>query len=226
MPRTATATASSDQTSQTSQASQTSIDDLLPAVPRAARAATDARVLCAEVLRWEGFREEMYVGWRGDIRTGIGHLLPSAIAALALPWRHKTTGQPATAAEVRTAYEQVRAQARGHRAPAHQRASDLVLPAGYAAVLATRRLERELLPALRRLCPRFDDFPLPARRALVDMAFNLGARAMRRFHNLIAACNRRDFAAAAEHCLRRGCGVARNIATRDLFRKASRPATA
>jgi GH24 family phage-related lysozyme (muramidase) len=213
MPRTAAVTASPD---------QTSLDDLLASAPRAARA-RDTRTLCTEVLKWEGYRQEMFVDWRGDVRTGIGHRLPNAAAALALPWRHKTTGQPATAAEVRKAFEQVRAQGAGHRAPAHQRASDLVLPAGYASVLATRHLERELLPAVRRLCPRFDDYPLPAQRALVDMAFNLGARALRRFHDLIAACNRWDFAAAAEHCLRRTCGVARNVATRELFRKAAGP---
>jgi GH24 family phage-related lysozyme (muramidase) len=212
MPRTAAASAPPD---------QTSLDDLLAGPPGAARVPTDVRVLSTEVLRWEGYRQEMHVDWRGNVRTGIGHRLPSAVAALALPWRHRTTGQPATAAEVRTAFEQVRAQGAGHRAPAHQRASDLVLPAGYPAVLATRRLERDLLPALRRLCPRFDEFPLPAQRALVEISFNLGTRVLRRFHNLIAACNRGDFAAAADHCLRRTCGLARNIATRDLFRKAA-----
>ena len=163
----------------------------------------------------------MYVDWRGEVRTGIGLVLRDARAALALPWRHRRTGSPATAAEVRAAFEQVRAQRAGHVAPAHQRASDLVLPAGYAALLVIRRLERELLPALRRLFPRFEHYPLPAQRALVEMANNLGVGGLRRFFNLIAACNRGDFAAAADHCHRRTIGVARNTATRALFRKAA-----
>ena len=201
-----------------------SIDDLLASAPRAARPAPPARALCTEILKWEGYRRDMHVDWRGDVRTGVGHLLPSANAALALPWRHKTTGLPATAREVRAAFEQVCAQGSGHQAPAHQRASDLVLPPGFAGVLTIRRLERELLPALRRLCPRFDDFPLSAQRALVDIAYNVGVAVLRRFYNLVAACNRWDFAAAADHCQRRTASGARNVATRELFRKAAGPA--
>lgn len=212
MPRTAAARAPRD---------QTSIESLLANSPHAARAAVDARALCTELFRWEGYRREMYVDWRGDVRTGIGLVLRDARAALALPWRHRTTGVPATAAEVRAAFEQVRAQRAGHAAPAHQRASDLVLPAGYAALLVMRRLERELLPALRRFFHRFEHYPLPAQRALVEMAYNLGVGGLRRFFNLTAACNRGDFAAAAAHCHRRTIGVARNAATRALFRKAA-----
>jgi len=163
----------------------------------------------------------MFVDWRGDVRTGIDFVLPDARAALALPWRHRATGSPATAAEVRAAYHQVQAQSTGHAAPAHERASDLVLPAGYAAVLVIRRLERELLPALRRLFPGFGHYPLPAQRALVEMAYHLGVGGLRRFTNLTAACNRGEFAAAADHCHRRTVGVARNAATRALFRKAA-----
>ena len=212
MPRTAAARAPLD---------QTSIESLLASTPHAARPAGDARALSTELFRWEGYRREMYVDWRGDVRTGIGLVLQDARAALALPWRHRTTGFPATAAEVRAAFEQARAQRAGHVAPAHQRASDLVLPAGYAALLVIRRLERELLPGLRRLFPRFAHYPLPAQRALVEMAYNLGVGGLRRFFNLTAACNRGDFAAAADHCHRRTIGGARNAATRALFRKAA-----
>src|SRR5436190_13597736 len=135
MPRTSAASAPPD---------QTSIEALLGKTRPAAPGAADSRALCSELFRWEGYRREMFVDWRGDVRTGIGFVLPDARAALALPWRHRVTGFPATAAEVRAAYHQVQAQSTGHAAPAHERASDLVLPAGYAAVLVIRRLEREL----------------------------------------------------------------------------------
>jgi type VI secretion system secreted protein VgrG len=212
MPRTAAASAPPD---------QTSIEDLLTDTTPVARAAVDSRALCTELFRWEGYRREMYVDWRGDVRTGIGFVLPDARAALALPWRHKATGFPATAAEVRAAFAQVRAQSAGHAAPAHERASNLVLPPGYAALLVMRRLERELLPELRKLLPRFEDYPLAAQRALVEMAYNLGVAGLRRFRNLIASCNGGDFGAAANHCHRRTIGVARNAGTKALFRKAA-----
>jgi GH24 family phage-related lysozyme (muramidase) len=196
---------------------QISIDDRLGAARGPAPA---ARTLCSEIIRWEGFRREMYVDARGRIRTGIGHPLPDAGAALALPWQHRAGGRRATASEVRAAYQQVRAQAAGHPAPALQRASDLVLPAGFAADLATAHLERVVLPGVRKLCPTFDRFPLPAQRALIDMAFDLGLDRLALFHNLIAACRRGDFAAAADHCHRPRCQSARNVSTRDLFRDA------
>ena len=197
---------------------QISIDERLG---RAGAAEPTARVLCAEIIRWEGFRREMYVHARGGIRTGIGHRLPDAGAALALPWQHRATGRRATPSQVRAAFQQVRAQAAGHPAPALQRASDLVLPAGFAADLATAHVERVVLPGLRKFYPAFDSCPLPARRALIDMAFDLGLPRLALFHNLIAACRRGDFAAAADHCHRPGCQSARNVSTRNLFREAA-----
>jgi len=182
----------------------------------------NVRALCAELIRWEGCRREMYVAPRGGVRTGIGHPLFDADAALALPWTHRSTGRRATAAEIRIAFAQARAQSRGHPAPAHQRASDLVLPAGLAGNLAAARLEQTILPGLRRLCAGFDRYPLAAQRALVDMAWNLGLRELAKFHNLIAACARADFTAAADHCHRRRSHSARNVSTRNLFQQAAK----
>jgi GH24 family phage-related lysozyme (muramidase) len=197
---------------------QTSIDD-----PRCETGAHELTVpaLCAAIVRWEGCRREMYVDVRGDVRTGVGHLLEDASAALALPWCHRTTGRRASAPEIRIAFARARAQGVGHRAPAFQRALDLVLPAGLAGELLTDRIERTLLPGLRRLCPHFDRYPLPAQRALVEMAFDVGLAELSRFHRLIAACEREDFGAAADHCHRRSSHSARNVATRGLFREAA-----
>jgi GH24 family phage-related lysozyme (muramidase) len=198
---------------------QTSIDDLL------ARARDPApggvRALCSEPIKWYGYRREMYVDARGNIVTGIGHRLADAGAAVALPWRHRSTGRRASPSEIRLAFSQVRAQSFGHPAPAHQRASYLVLPAGFAADLAAGWLERTLVPALRRLFPGWDRYPLPAQRALVDMAWDLGPEGLALFHNLVAACARGDFAAAADHCHRRNAHSARNVSTRNLFREAA-----
>jgi GH24 family phage-related lysozyme (muramidase) len=197
---------------------ESSIGDLFAnddATPR------NVRALFTEVIKWEGCRREMYAGPRGGVRTGVGHPLADGDAALALPWIHRSTGRPATAAAVRIAFAQARAQCFGHAAPAHQRASDLVLPAGLAGDLAAARLDKFILPGLRLLSAGFDRYPVGAQRALVDMAWNLGLRGLAKFHNLIAACRRGDFAAAADHCHRRSCHSARNVSTRNLFRAAS-----
>jgi len=229
---------------------QTSIEDLLANVARAAneavaaiaerssrqraavptarrepnvdrRTTTDARAFCAELVKWEGCTQHMYVDTRGHVTTGIGHLLPNAEAALALPWRHKATGQPATAAEVRAAFDRVRAQGPGHKALSYRLLSDLVLPPGVAGDLAVRRLDREFLPGLRRLCPSFDRYPVPAQHALVDMAYNLGVGGLSKFHKLLASCERGDFVTASNNCHRRSSREPRNAATQRLFLEAA-----
>jgi type VI secretion system secreted protein VgrG len=195
---------------------QTSIAGLRPtATP------TETRTLCTELIRWEGGCQHLYVDTYGNVATAVGHRLPNANAAIALPWRHRGTGVSATPSEIRAAFEQVRAQGPGLKSIAYRFASDLVLAAGVAVDLAVTRVQREVLPGLRRLCPTFDRYPLPAQRALVDMAYDLGTRGLAKFRNLIAACKRGDFATAAEHCHRRTTRGIRNAATRNLFREAA-----
>jgi GH24 family phage-related lysozyme (muramidase) len=194
--------------------------------PGTARPTADARTLCVELIKWEGCCQHMYVDTRGHVTTGIGHLLPNADAALALPWCHRATGLPATPAEIRAAFAHVREQGPGLKSLAYRLASDLVLPGGVAADLAATRLEREFLPGLRRLCPSFDNYPMPAQRALVDMAYNLGVGGLGKFHNLLAACERGDFSAAAENCHRRTSREIRNASTRNLFLDAAELTTA
>jgi hypothetical protein len=159
----------------------------------------------------------MYVDSGGHVATGAGHRLPNAAAAAALPWRHRGTGRAATRPDIDDAFHRVRVQGSGRTALAYRVASDLVLPAGVAGDLVIARLDEELLPGLRAAFRSYDRYPAPARRALVEMAFDLGVARLRKFRNLIAACERGDFATAAEHCHRPGRREARNAATRALF---------
>ncbi len=172
-------------------------------------------------MRWERCHQHMVVDARGNVATAIGHVLPNADAAVLLAWRHRGTALPATRAEIRAAFDQVRAQGPGHRSIAYRFASDLVLAAGVSVALVAARLERDLLPGLRRLFPEFDRYPLLAQRALVDMGYDLGLAVLGKFRNLIAACGRRDFATAAEHCHRRTTRQIRNVATKILFQQAA-----
>jgi len=163
----------------------------------------------------------MYVDNRGVVATGVGHALPTADLAIALPWCHRATDLPATPAEVRRAFARVRALGPRQRTLAYRLATDLVLAAGVAGDLAIARVERDVLPGLRRLFAGFDRYPLPARRALVDMAFDVGLAALATFRTLIAACAQGDFTRAANHCHRRTSRETRNAATRLLFLEAA-----
>ncbi len=76
---------------------------------------------------------------------------------------------------------------------------------------------------VRRAFPDFDKYPLPAREALVDMAYNLGTNGlMEKFPTLVKAVRNRDWSTASQECHRRGVGVDRNDAVRRLFVDASR----
>jgi len=193
-----------------------------PAPARAqAQHAANASALAADLTRWEGTTRHMYVDTRGHVTTGIGHLLRDANAAVALPWLHRTTGAPASPAEIRAAFAHVAAQPAGQHARRYERASDLVLPPNVARDMAAARLQHEFLPGIRRLCPGFDGYPQPAQSALVDMAYNLGVGGLARFSKMLNACEGGDFAAASAECHRRTCRDDRNDATRELFLAAS-----
>lgn len=202
---------------------------------RSGQVVADAGRFLKELKRWEGEHPFMYVDTRGHVTTGIGHLLKTPNDALKLPWQHGTTGQPATQADIKAAFERVadawtehkhdHPEAKGMPLNRCVEVSDLVLPAGYSAKLATDRLNGEFLKGLRGVFPSFDSFPMPAQRALVDMAYNLGvARLEQKFPRLVAACRAPapDFATAAAESHRSSSRESRNRATRDLFLEAAR----
>ena len=182
----------------------------------------------------------MYLCSGGYVTTGIGNKLANAQEAIALPWQHKATGLPATPAEIRTAFERVQSMSSEFRgadpsatnpfsARHYEKVSDLVLPDGVASQLVVDRLEKDFLKGLRTLFPGFDDYPQPAQRALVDMAYTLGVNGLEtKFPRLVTACRERKFADAAGHSERkvkanRGrTGDERNVATRNLLLEAAR----
>jgi GH24 family phage-related lysozyme (muramidase) len=181
----------------------------------------------------------MYLCEGGYVTTGIGNKLGSAKEAMALPWQHKATGLPATSGEIRAAFHHISAltvefRSQDPKAPNpfgakhYEHASDLVLPKGIADQLAADRLMKDFLPGLRNLFPHFDAFPVPAQRALVDMAYTLGVKGLAtKFKTVVSACNGGDFDTAAKYCHRKAKGHGRkdderNVWTANLFREAER----
>jgi len=199
-------------------------------------------LLRRDLLGWEGSKPFMYADTRGFVTTGIGSKLSSAQEAAALPWRHKSTGLPATPAEIRSAFEHVQTKytefrlanpdaKRSAGAGYYENASDLVLPPDKVTELANSRIE-DFLKSLRKLFPGFDGYPVPAQRALVDMVYTLGAKGLeRKFPTVVASCRGGAFSRAAEFCHRKAQanehrgGDARNATTRDLFIEADRLTT-
>ena len=196
------------------------------------RPPTDGQVFLKDLKHWEGEHRFMYVDTRGYVTTGIGHLLRNSTEALKLPWYHSGTGRPATHPEIQSAFDQLcqtwtdyrrdHPNAKGIPLDKCQKVSDLVLPEGEPTRLALDRLDREFLRHLRQLFPRFDGYPIPAQRALVDMAYNLGVgKLAQKFPAFVAACRDGDFSLAAAECERSSCRQERNDATRELLQEAA-----
>src|SRR5204862_6873875 len=68
------------------------------------RPPADVRALSTELIRWEGYCPHMFVDEAGQVTTGVGHRMPNAAAAIALPWRHRATDRTATPEEIRSAF--------------------------------------------------------------------------------------------------------------------------
>jgi GH24 family phage-related lysozyme (muramidase) len=165
----------------------------------------------------EGFTTWLYCDVRGLVTVGIGNLVASPQACAELPFqRHDGTG--ATLDEKCDAWMRVHnAFDKSKAAIYYQAFSDVRLTEDFVRSLVSQRLEREFLPGIVRLCPRFETFPLPARRALVDMAYNLGVGGLGMFSHMLAACNAGDWEMAANQCHRSTCRESRNAWTAQMF---------
>lgn len=176
----------------------------------------------------EGNAPWMYLDTRGNVTVGIGHLLDGPARAVALPFVHDDGGDRADPDEIAAAYAAVRSAGRkaARGAGAFRDVSGLRLPPAAIEALYADDFEAVLAAvrkAFRAVGGGFDSYPLPARLAVLDMAFNLGVRGLYRgfprFREL--GLGRRDFATAARECRRTGISPARNARTRDLLLEAA-----
>jgi len=165
----------------------------------------------------EGCVPWMYCDSRGFVTVGIGNLVSSPAIAATLPFRH-VNGEGALPTERETAWARVNDAYKPNRsAAAYREVTDLRLSQDFMRDLVASRLAGEFIPGIQRLCPGFDTMPLPARRALVDMAYNLGVHGLAMFPHMLAAVNAGDWEMAANQCHRSTCRDTRNAWTAQMF---------
>jgi len=180
----------------------------------------------------EGETRYMYLDKKGLVTVGIGHMLPNAAEATKLPWYHEKTGLPATPAEVKALFNKLKAEwadfQREHpkaenkqSASQYENLSDLKVPKGFPRQDALDRLQHEFLKPLRGIFPGFDSYPMPAKQAIVDMAYSLGVAKLRdEFPKFVSHCRAGHFADAAPESERHGTRAVRNAATAKLLQDA------
>lgn len=145
----------------------------------------------ADICRWEGCERHLYKDSHGLETTGTGFLVATVSAALALPWK-MPDGSSATENQISEQYAAVQAAPAGHSAGFYLPLTTMRLDLADVENIAEERLQDEFLPALRRHFPHFDAYPTGWQRALVDVAWNVGANGIGSFHKLIIACEEGD----------------------------------
>lgn len=176
--------------------------------------------------RFEGSIPWMYLDTKGKVTVGIGHMIPDADAATRLPFTvspEPPSGGAETADEiaVRSAFAVVATAPGGMLARRYER-----LTAPRLSTTAMRAVhEADTSAFLTRIRARFgafDSYPLPARLAILDMAYNLGLSGLwDKFPRWRAACLDRNWRVCAEECRRRDIQGARNLWTRQQFLEAA-----
>ena len=165
---------------------------------------------------FEGNVPYFYKDTRGFVSIGIGHLVSSLNAALALPWTDISNVQRdwtiiANAAPAKPAefYEAL--------------TTSRLTPAGIMA-LFDQDIADDFTP-LRGFIPTIDSMPQPCIQGILDMSLNLGPTKLNTDFFAVGcrfgpAVLRGDWATAAAECERKGISEARNAYTANLFRSA------
>ena len=177
-------------------------------------------IALAKLKEFEGCVPWMYLDTVGKVTVGIGLMLPSGLAADALPF---TVGdRAAVAAEIATEFARVSCMARGRAAKFYSKVGGLRLP---QETIDSRLVEtlQGFEGYLRRHIETYDDLPDPAKTALLDMVYNLGpGRFFAEYPRLIAAIEAGDWKRAAAASERRGPGAARNLWTKQQLLDAAK----
>jgi GH24 family phage-related lysozyme (muramidase) len=175
----------------------------------------------ADFARWEGKISHMYLDTKGLVTVGIGKMLPNVVAAKALGFVRRSDKAAATASEIETDFKEVSKQTKGKLASSYEKYTKLDLPDD--AIYALLKSVVEGFEAdLEKNFAGYKSYPVAAKRALLDMIYNLGPDGVLKFKKLKASVEAGKWKKAAEECHRSGPSEERNDWTRDLFIEAGR----
>lgn len=189
---------------------------------------------------FEGDVAHPYGDSKGVLTAGMGTNVSREATFLALPWRiGDENGRMATAAEIQDGYNKLtRYIAARMEAAAAQGRQTLNLPADHYLGITNLRLpqmerqqraERDLTAFQRELNAKFSGFntiPAPAKVALMDMIYNIGATKFTaaKWPSLFAAVSAGDWEKAAAESRRVDVSADRNSSTAALFKQAAETA--
>ena len=177
----------------------------------------DFAEVSADCTRWEGRISHMYLDTVAKVTVGVGQMLPDVAAAQKLAFVRRDNRALATPAEIKRDFDAVAAQPKGLLAASYRKATLLDLPD--PAIDAVLKVMVDGFTAgLGKRFAGWAGYPSPAKRALLDMSFNLGLDGLvNKFPSLKKAVETGKWDLAAKECQRNGIGQQRNDWARDLF---------
>ena len=171
----------------------------------------------ADCTLWEGRIVHMYLDTVAKVTVGVGQMLPDAATAKKLAFVRRDTRAAATPAEIQRDFDAVSAMPKSLLAGSYKKATLLDLPEPAIDALLKATVDN-FVAALTKRFAGWATLPSPAKRALMDMCFNLGPDGLvNKFPTMKQAVEKAKWDSAAKECLRNGISQQRNDWTRDLF---------
>jgi GH24 family phage-related lysozyme (muramidase) len=186
---------------------------------------TDFSDLKTSLKTHEGCVSYMYLDTAGHVTVGVGHMIGCCGDAEQLKFMLRQTGMDATAAQIANDFNRVNQQQKAQLFTHYKQFTLLDMPAAaIEALLEADIAEKEA--AVRRRFHGYDTYPLEAKTALLDMAFNLGVEGLAsKFPRLKAAAEAGNWKTCAAECKRNGIQESRNLWTKQQFEKAASTAS-
>lgn len=179
------------------------------------------QVVLNRLKEFEGTVAHMYLDRNKKVTIGVGHLISTADAAVALLLINKKTLLAATEEEKKQEWKQIKAHPPGKGPKFYEKFTKLMLQEEKIETLFQEDL-KPLEDQLRNIYPDYDNFPGVVKEGLLDMIFNLGQTKLRKdFPSFNYAVQTQNWSKAAEECRRKGIQSNRNRVIRSLFESLS-----
>ena len=168
-------------------------------------------------ISFEGNIPSMYLDSNSNVTVGIGHLLATSQAAVALPFVRKVDGAAASDQEKTDEWTLISQQDPGHAASFYDQFCKLRMNNDDVLSLLQNELQATET-SLEGAFTDYDTYPVKAQEGLIDMAYNLGLNGvLTKFPTFTQAVRNKDWNTAAAQCHRVGIQDARNQAVMQLF---------
>jgi GH24 family phage-related lysozyme (muramidase) len=174
-----------------------------------------------EMLKtYEGCFPFMYLDSKGLVTVGVGFLLDSADSAAAYSFLLNHAPQAASPDQIMAEWNHLKSQATPHLETYYQPFTTMQMQQADIDAMLTQKVNI-FEGVARKTFANWDDFPVPAQLALIDMIYNLGS--LSGFPMLVAYAKAQDWANCAAQCFRIGPNAQRNQETKDRFLAAAQP---